>query len=169
MPADRVLTGDGLTLEPLRVEHAEAMASALDDPALHTVIGGRPASADELRVRYARQLRGPADPSEEWCTWVVRDGAGGPLVGYVQATLTGSGACAELAWVVGTPWQGRRVARRAAALVLAEVGRRGAEVVVAHVRPGHAPSEAVARSLGMTPTSVLVDGETRWSLETGRR
>ncbi|WP_036830331.1 GNAT family N-acetyltransferase [Phycicoccus jejuensis] len=168
MPADRVLTGDGLTLEPLRVERAEEMASALGDPALHSVIGGRPASADELRARYARQLRGPADPSEEWCTWVVRDGGDGPLVGYVQATLTRDGARAELAWVVGTPWQGRGVARRAAALVLAEARRRGAEVVLAHVRPGHAPSEAVARSLGMRPTDVVVDGETRWSMETGR-
>ncbi|QKE86070.1 GNAT family N-acetyltransferase [Arthrobacter sp. NEB 688] len=141
------------------------MAFALADPALHTVTGGRPASTDELRERYTRQLRGPDDPHEEWCTWVVRDGDDGPLVGFVQATLTGDGACAELAWVVGTPWQGRGIARRAAALVLAEVTRRGVGTVVAHVRPGHAPSEAVARSLGMGPTDVVVDGETRWSLE----
>ncbi|WP_240917918.1 GNAT family N-acetyltransferase [Phycicoccus sp. HDW14] len=163
-PARVLLVGDGLRLEPLRTDHAAAMVPVLADHALYDVIGGVPPTVEELTERYARQLRGPEDPDEEWHTWVVRDGEDGPLVGFVQATLTGAGSCAELAWVVGTPWQGRGVARRAAALVLDEVRRRGVATVVAHVAPGHRPSERVAAALGLAPTPVEVDGEVRWEL-----
>jgi RimJ/RimL family protein N-acetyltransferase len=163
-PARGVLVGDGLRLEPLRTDHAAEMAGVLADPALYDVIGGEPPTAEELRERYARQLRGPEDADEEWHTWVVGEGEDGPLVGFVQATVTAGGGTAELAWVVGTPWQGRGVARRAAALVLAEVRRRGVRTVVAHVLPGHVPSERVAAALGLAPTPVEVDGEVRWAL-----
>ncbi|MGG5258823.1 GNAT family N-acetyltransferase [Phycicoccus avicenniae] len=163
-PLRRKLVGDGLRLEPLRVEHAGPMAVVLADPALYEVIGGAPPTEDELRERYARQLRGPEDADEEWHTWVVREGEDGPLVGFVQATLTGGGHTAELAWVVGVPWQGRGFARRAAALVLEEVRRRGVRTVLAHVAPGHRPSERVAAALGLAPTPVEVDGEVRWAL-----
>lgn len=156
------LVGDGLRLEPLRTDHAAEMAGVLADPALYEVIGGEPPTEDALRERYARQLRGPDDPDEEWHTWVVRDGDDGPLVGFVQATLTAGGSTAELAWVVGTPWQGRGIARRAARLVLGEVRRRGVGTVIAHVEPGHRPSEKVAAALDLAPTPVEVDGEVRW-------
>lgn len=161
-PVRADLVGDGLRLEPLRVDHAEPMAVVLADPALYDVIGGEPPTEEALRERYTRQLRGPDDPDEEWHTWVVRDGDQGSLVGFVQATLTGGGTTAELAWVVGTPWQGRGVARRAAALVLDEVRRRGVRTVLAHVEAGHVPSERVAAALGLAPTPEEVDGEVRW-------
>ena len=47
------LLSERLALGPLRVEHADEMAPLLDDPALHTFIGGKPASLQELRTRYA--------------------------------------------------------------------------------------------------------------------
>lgn len=166
-PLRVTLDGDGLRLEPLRTDHAAEMAVVLADPVLYEVIGGEPPTVDALRERYTRQLRGPDDPDEEWHTWVVREGEDGPLVGFVQATLTGAGSTAELAWVVGTPWQGRGVAHRAAALVLDEVLRRGARTVIAHVLPGHVPSERVAAALGLAPTPVEVDGEVRWELLLG--
>lgn len=159
------LAGEGLVLEPVGPEHAAEMARVLADPALYAVTGGSPPDEAALRERYARQRDGSPDPAEEWHTWLVRDGADGPLTGFVQATVTGPGECAELAWVVGVPWQGRGLARRAAGVVVGEVRRRGIPVVVAHVRPGHGPSEAVARSLGLAPTDVVVDGETRWRLD----
>ncbi|MBM6399769.1 GNAT family N-acetyltransferase [Phycicoccus sp. MQZ13P-5] len=140
------------------------MAGVLADPLLYTVIGGEPPTVGELRARYAGQLRGPVDPDEEWHTWVVRDGDDGPLVGFVQATLTRGGSTAELAWVVGVPWQGRGLAGRAAALVLAHLRGRAVREVHAYVRPGHRASERVAERLGMVRTAVQVDGETRWRL-----
>nr|BFE88313.1 hypothetical protein GCM10020093_109140 [Planobispora longispora] len=79
-----------LTLEPLRVEHAEEMAAALADPALHTFIGGSPATAAQLRDRYTRMLAGPPSGSAEaWLNWAIR--LEGSLVGYVQATVARGG------------------------------------------------------------------------------
>ena len=156
------LGGDGLALLAVGPEHADEMAGVLSDPALYAVIGGTPPSVDELRDRYRRQAAGSSDPDEEWHTWVVRDEVSGRLVGFVQATVTAGGSTAELAWVVGTPWQGRGLARRAGGLVLAELRHKGVDAVIAHVAPGHEPSERVARALGLRPTEVLVDGEVRW-------
>lgn len=155
------LVGSGLVLRGVTPDDADAMADVLSDPALYTVIGGGPPSVGELRERYRRlHEEGSSDPDEEWHTWVVADDAD-RLVGYVQATVT-RGSSAELAWVVGTPWQRRGIARRAAGLVLAELRRRGVRTVVAHVAPGHGPSEAVGRALGLHPTEDVVDGEVRW-------
>jgi RimJ/RimL family protein N-acetyltransferase len=62
-----------LTLVPLAVEHAAEMAEALDDPALHTFIGGSPATPAELRSRYTRMVAGPPpDRDEVWLNWVIR-------------------------------------------------------------------------------------------------
>ncbi|MEV6859830.1 GNAT family N-acetyltransferase [Streptosporangium subroseum] len=62
-----------LTLIPLAVEHAAEMAEALGDPALHTFIGGSPATPSELRVRYTRMIAGPPPGRDEvWLNWVIR-------------------------------------------------------------------------------------------------
>ncbi|MGV9772100.1 GNAT family N-acetyltransferase [Streptosporangium sp. NPDC003464] len=153
-----------LTLEPLAVEHAAQMAEALADPALHTFIGGSPATAGELRDRYARMVAGPPPGGDDaWLNWVIRlDGEEGP-VGYVQATLTAGRA--YVAWVVGTPWQGRGVAGEAALALLAWLRERGVQTVVATIHPDHAASSAVARRIGLVPTDARVDGEVVWRSE----
>ncbi|WP_371779636.1 GNAT family N-acetyltransferase [Streptosporangium subroseum] len=62
-----------LTLIPLAVEHAAEMAEALGDPALHTFIGGSPATPSELRARYTRMIAGPPPGRDEvWLNWVIR-------------------------------------------------------------------------------------------------
>ena len=155
-----------LVLEPLRVEHAAEMATVLADPALFTFTGGAPPSRTDLEQRYARQVAGSADATEEWHNWVVRLGDAGPAVGYVQATLHPPDRTAELAWVVGTPWQGRGIAREAAGLVLEHLLARGEVTrVVAHVHPAHVASQRVSGALGLAPTERLVDGEVEWLLE----
>ena len=55
-----------LDLLPLAVEHAQEMAAVLADPALHTFIGGEPASRAALRARYERLVAGSPDPAESW-------------------------------------------------------------------------------------------------------
>ena len=82
-------------------------AAVLSDPALHAFIGGAPSSARALRERYERLVAGSPDPAVSWHNWVVREGA--HLTGTVQATVTDD-THAEIAWVIGTPWQGRRLA-----------------------------------------------------------
>ncbi|MFJ8131395.1 GNAT family N-acetyltransferase [Streptomyces hydrogenans] len=152
-----------LELVPLEVSHAEEMAGVLGDPALHAFIGGAPESLEELRARYARWEAGAPEPGTDWCNWVVRLRADGRLVGTVQATVVGD--TAEVAWVVGTAWQGRGYASEAAGALVGWLRDRG-RTVVAHVHPGHAASGAVARAAGLVPTDEVQDGEVRWESPT---
>jgi RimJ/RimL family protein N-acetyltransferase len=152
-----------LDLLPLRVEHAGEMAEVLSDPALHTFIGGTPATPEALRSRYERLVAGSPDPAVLWCNWVLRLRAEGCLVGTVQATVTGE--VAEIAWVVGTPWQGRGFAGEAARGLVGRLGEEpGVRTVVAHVHPDHRASAAVAAAAGLGPTDRYQDGEVRWEL-----
>ena len=150
-----------LTLLPLHVEHAEEMAGVLDDPALHTFIGGAPDTVDELRNRYRRMLAGSPDPGVDWLNWVVQLRADTSLVGTVQATV--SDGVAELAWVVGVPWQGRGIATEAARGLVAWLGERGVRELRAHIHPEHRASAAVAAACGLGPTGRWRDdGEADW-------
>ncbi|WP_103514016.1 GNAT family N-acetyltransferase [Streptomyces sp. SM10] len=146
---------------PLDVAHAEEMATVLFDPALHTYTGGAPEDVGALRARYERQGAGSPDPAELWWNWVLRLRADGYLAGYVQATVRGTRA--EVAWVVGTRWQGRGYAKEAATGLVRHLLERGAvRTVVAHIHPDHAASAAVAAAAGLRPTGERVDGEVRW-------
>ena len=150
-----------LTLEPLAVEHAAEMAETLGDPALHAFTGGSPATAEALRDRYARLVAGPpSDRDEAWLNWVIRLDESNALVGYVQATVTP--AQTEVAWVVGTPWQGRGIATEAARALVEWLRERGASAIVAMIHLDHAASSAVARRIGLVPTAQRVEGEVVW-------
>jgi RimJ/RimL family protein N-acetyltransferase len=158
--------GDGrLVLEPLRVDHAGELVDVLSDAGLYAFTGGSPPSREELERRYARQVAGSGRPDEVWHNWVVRLGPEGPAMGYVQATLGPEDGVAELAWVVGTQWQGRGIAREAARLVLEHLLAQGVRRVVAHVHPDHVASQRVAAALGLRPTPVVVDCEVEWRFE----
>ncbi|MFJ8085123.1 GNAT family N-acetyltransferase [Streptomyces sp. NPDC096205] len=145
-----------LSLVPLAVEYAREMAEVLSDPALHAFIGGAPHSAEALHARYERLVAGSPDPSVTWWNWVIRLREEGRLAGTVQATVADSerGPVAEVAWVVGTPWQGHGVATEAARGLVAWLPERDVRVVRAHVHPEHHASAAVARAAGLTPTGL---------------
>jgi RimJ/RimL family protein N-acetyltransferase len=149
-----------LTLLPLEPSHAEEMAEVLADPRLHEFIGGVPLSADRLRVRYERLVAGPEDLGVVWCNWVVRLDSADRLTGTVQATVVGERA--EVAWVVGTAWQGQGIAKEAARGLVGWLHRQGVTAVVAHVHPEHLASAAVAAAVGLAPTAERQDGEIRW-------
>ncbi|MFE9562456.1 GNAT family N-acetyltransferase [Streptomyces sp. NPDC006487] len=150
-----------LTLLPLEVAHAEEMAAVLGDPELHGFIGGEPLSEPELRTRYERLVAGSPDPAVTWCNWVVRLDAEDCLTGTVQATVTGEAA--EIAWVIGTPWQRRGIAVEAARAVVGWLGTQaGVRTVIAHVHPDHTASAAVAERVGLAATDRVEDGEIRW-------
>jgi len=165
IPDPPLLATARLDLEPLQVAHAEEMAAVLDDPALHEYIGGEPASLEQLHRQYSRQVLGRSpDGSQRWLNWVLRHRPDRRAVGTVQATVSQEAQLltAEVAWVVGTAHQGRGYAQEAAAAMVAWLRRCGIEAVVAHVHPEHPASQAVAQSVGLHPTTAVVDGEVRW-------
>ncbi|RAG85036.1 GNAT family N-acetyltransferase [Streptacidiphilus pinicola] len=157
---------DRLSLIPLRVEHADEMATVLSDPELHTFTGGAPDTAQALRVRYERWTAGSARPTESWCNWVIRLRETACLTGYVQATIIEDdrGATAEIAWVVGTAWQRRGIATEAAQGLVNWLREQPVHTVSAHIHPDNKASAAVAAAAGLAPTDQWHDGEIRWQL-----
>ncbi len=151
-----------LDLLPLRVEHAEEMAKVLSDPALHAFIGGAPDTEQALRARYERMTAGSPDPTVSWLNWVIRLREADCLTGTVQATVSTSGdPSAEIAWVVGTPWQGRGIATEAVRGLVGWLDEQSM-AIVAHIHPDHGASAAVATAAGLAPTDEWHDGEIRW-------
>jgi RimJ/RimL family protein N-acetyltransferase len=175
--------------------HADEMVELLADRSLYAFYDDEASpTLDGLRERYARQALGLSpDGREVWHSWIVRERSSGLAIGFVQATVgatagtSSAGAdtaatpydgvrSAELAWVIGVPWQGDGYATEAAAAVLDAVREDRARdaartttgddvtFVHAHIAPGHTASETVARRLGLAPTEVVHDGEIRWQL-----
>lgn len=147
-----------LAVLPVQVEYAEEMAQVLADPDLYTYIGGEPPTVDALRAGYRRQLAGPGHVDEHWLNWVIQHDDN--LIGYVQATVTGS--TAEIAWVVGTAWQGHGYAKEAARGLVSWLESEGIKRIIAHVHPAHTGSTAVAAAAGLTRTDHLDEGEYLW-------
>ena len=156
-----------LILVPLAAEHADEMAAVLADPQLYAFTGGSPPTRQELRARYERWIAGSPDPAVSWCNWVIQLRSQRCLTGTIQATIsTGDELMAEVAWVVGLPWQGQGIATEAAQALIAWLGQQSVQTVVAHIHPRNHASAAVAAAAGLTPTGQMQDGETRWRLTT---
>jgi RimJ/RimL family protein N-acetyltransferase len=141
------------------------MAGLLDDPQLHTFIGGQPATVAELCSRYANQVVGHSeDRAQRWLNWVARRRDDAQPVGFVQATVSHEDwlPCADVGWVIGTAYQRRGYAQDAAQLMVDWLRQNGVGAVVAHIHPDHHASSAVARRIGLAPTRDLVGEEARW-------
>jgi RimJ/RimL family protein N-acetyltransferase len=162
---DRGWPTERLDLEPLEVAHAAELAPLLDDVSLHEFTGGAPLSAAALAARYARlAARRSPDGDQMWGNWVLRLRATGAPAGIVQVTLPAGGPAAgpaEVAWVVVRAAQGRGYATEAARSLVAALQEAG-WIVVAHIHPGHLASQQVARAAGLSPTTAVRHGETRW-------
>jgi len=156
---------------PLSPDDAEEMATVLVSLDLYTFIGGGPLTAADLRARYVRLLQGPADPDVRWLNWVIWLRPDATAIGTVQATVNASGSAgsgggvAELAWIVGTSWQGYGYAKEAASGAAVYLRHAGIHRLQALVAPEHAASAGVARAAGLRPTSQRINGEVRWSSE----
>lgn len=163
------LTTPRLLLEPLEPAHAAEMVALLDEPELHRYVGGQPLLLEELQHRYEHQARGRSDDgSERWFNWIIRDRGSGAALGYVQASVEVSSGAADVAWVIGSRYQGRGHAREAASAMLSWLGGKGVTDVTAHIHPANGASATVARAIGLAPTSTIVDGEVRWESDRKR-
>ncbi|MFD5795260.1 GNAT family N-acetyltransferase [Streptomyces diastatochromogenes] len=165
-----VISTRRLDLLPLHVAYAEEMAVVLSDPGLHVFIGGTPDSPHALSSRFQRMSAGSPDPAVCWLNWVIRLRDESCLTGTVQATVSpsGDGSIAEVAWVVGTPWQGRGIAAEAARGLVDWLSRQSVQTVIAHIHPEHRASVAVATAAGLTPTDEWHEGEVLWRRGIGR-
>src|SRR5882672_4863242 len=99
------LMTDRLVLAPLRVEDAEEMVDVFADPSLYAFIGGEPPNLDDIRDRFMRWTHGSPRSDEDWHNWIVRL-RDGTAIGNLQATVLGAGREADIAWLIGTAWQG---------------------------------------------------------------
>lgn len=165
-PEEAVVRTERLRLVPVRVAHVDAMVEVLGDPALYALIGGSPPSAADLTRRYRRWERPWSDDGcEGWLNWTAFRTGDDVAVGTVQATtaVAAGGLSAEVAWIIGVPFQGFGYATEAAAAVVGWLVEHGARDVHAHIAPDHPASEAVARRIGMRATGDFRDdGEQRW-------
>ena len=149
-----------LTLTPLAVADAREMVDVLADPALYTFTGGEAPTLAQLEDRYRYQSAGSLRIGEIWHNWILR--LDGTAIGFVQATV--EGASAELAWVVGTPWQGSGFGTEASRAVRDWLADHGTTRFSAHIHPDHRASGAIATRLGLQPTGRLDDdGEMVWN------
>ncbi len=148
-----------LTLTPLKVADAAEMVDVLSEPALYAFTGGIPPTLDDLEERYRHQSAGVAWGDEIWHNWILR--LDGRAIGYMQATVKGDNA--DLAWVVGVPWQGFGYATEASEAMRDWLRDRGAASFSAHIHPDHSASNRIAARLGLQPTGQLDDdGEMLW-------
>ena len=166
LPIERIRTAR-LDLVPLRPDDAAEMVVVLADPSLYTFTGGTPPDLATLRERYERQAVGHSpDASEQWLNWIARLRASGRAVGYVQATMRPAARKADVAWLIGAPWQGRGLACEAAVALADWLLAAGVGTIEAHIHPAHQASAMVARRAGLTATGTFdADGEQIWRLE----
>ena len=168
--AAATIAAERLLLVPLRPEDADEMVDVLADPRLHQFIGGHPAALEELRTRYATLTAGSPRLEEVWRNWIVRRRDDSGPVGTVQATLTRhhEGWTAQVAWIIGLPWQHQGYASEAARALVGWLDSRHVHDLVAHIHPDHVASAQVAVRAGFQPTHDQVDGERVWRRQTSR-
>nr|SBO99587.1 putative acetyltransferase [Nonomuraea gerenzanensis] len=139
------------------------MVHVLNAPTLYTYTGGSAPTLDELRARYTRQTIGHSpDGTQEWHNWILRKKPDNQAIGFVQATIMNNGHQAEVAWVIGEPWQGHGYASEAAQTLINHLRTTGVTTIQAHIHPSHTASATVARNAGLLPTDTFEDGEQLW-------
>jgi RimJ/RimL family protein N-acetyltransferase len=162
---------DRLALVPLRPEDAPEMVHVVADAALYVFTGGQPPTLAALESQYRGWVAGSPRAGETWHNWVVRlrgdgsdgsDASDGPAIGHLQATVVDDGRSADIAWLVGTAWQGRGYASEAARALVRWLYAIGIDSVTAHVHPDHAASGRVTAHAGLRPTGEMEGGEAVW-------
>jgi RimJ/RimL family protein N-acetyltransferase len=155
-----------LLLEPLTDDGQVAveMVAVLADPALYRHTGGEPPDVVELQDRYARQSRGVSpDGRELWFNWILRTRSTSDAVGYVQVSFVQDTGVADLAWVIGTPFQRNGYATEAARAVVEWLSTRpDVHAITAHISHKNVASQEIARRLELTETTRIEDGEVVW-------
>ena len=162
--AEKIIAGS-FSLDPLVLADSKEMVNVLADPALYEFIGGEPLTQLQLLEKYSQQTLGYSSAGDEiWLNWVLRDS--GTAIGYVQATVTmiDGQPSADLAWLVGTPWQSQGYATMAVQLMMHWLMQQDVDIFTAEIAPNHAASQRIAEKLNLQNTHRLTaEGEEIWS------
>ena len=142
--------------------HAGAMFAILSDRKLYRFTGDEPPESQMLlEARYKKlESRKSPDGSQSWLNWLVSLKENDTAIGYIQATVSASNA--DIAWVIGTKWQGNGYASEAAVALVDWLRASGIKVVRACVKPDHIASQRVASNAGLSKSNMIEDGEDVW-------
>ena len=142
--------------------HAGEMFPLLSDRRLYRFTGDEPPESEILLAARYRKLesRKSPDGSQSWQNWLVSLNENDTAIGYVQASVSASHA--DIAWVIGTQWQGNGYASEAAVTLVEWLRANGVTVIRACINPDHIASQRVASNAGLSKSSLLEDGEDVW-------
>jgi RimJ/RimL family protein N-acetyltransferase len=157
-PDESILT-DRLNLRPVAVEDADELAAIFADSRLYVFTGGDPSTLAALRSTFAQLADARTASATAQLNWVVRHQVDAKAIGMLQAIFTDGGQAAEIAWVVGVPWQGQGLATEATRAVVAWLDAQGVQTITASIRPDHHASAGVALRAGLTSTGEYRDAE----------
>ena len=148
---------------------APDLFALLRDPALHEFsTAPPPACSDEVQERIRRwESRRSPTGDELWLNWTLRLKQNALAVGYIQATV--SDVAAELAWVIGAPYQRQGYATEAGQCVATWILDyfKVAELR-ASIHPDHIASQRVAAHVGLRPSGEFThEGEELWVVRYG--
>lgn len=161
---DWTLGSSRLILTPMVQDDASELFNLLREPVLYQFMESTPpASCNDLRARIRIwEKRHSPTQDELWLNWTLRLGSGGLTVGYVQATVHEEAA--ELAWVIGVPFQGQGYASEASRCVATWIlNNCGVAELRASIHPDHIASQRVATQVGLRRSGKFTDeGEEVW-------
>jgi len=151
-----------LRLTPVLGTHAEVMFPVLSDDRLYEYTGDcPPKSIADLAAWFgALESRESPDGEELWLTWLLFTIEGNTVIGYVQATVRDDAA--DIAWLVGSEWQGTGYASEAATALAAWLTTNNVNAMSANIHPDHSASQKVAQAAGLHYSGQIKDGEEVW-------
>jgi RimJ/RimL family protein N-acetyltransferase len=138
------------------------MFEILKDSTLYEyVTGSPPADLASMTGMYEfwENRRSP-DKSELWLNWAMQLKGTRQLIGHLQAGVKPQHA--DIAWVLGLPWQHQGYATEGGQAVVDLLVRIGVREIRASIHPAHEASIAVAKRLGLQRTDDIVDKEVIW-------
>ena len=163
-----IIKTNRLRLSPLIAQHAKAMFPILSDKGLYKFTGEEPPFSEiDLQEKY-RKLESRKSPNgtERWLNWLVSLVQNDVPIGYVQTTISQSGA--DIAWVIGSQWQGNGYASEAAIALVEWLQIIDTKVIRALINPNHLASQRVASNAGLGNTESVEDGEEIWTFQVPR-
>ena len=166
IPSNKDLTfeTERLLVAPMFEIDADALFELLQQPELYVFTSlPAPVSVEGLRTRiHLWEDRLSPQRDELWLNWTLRLKFTGVVIGFVQATVTAHEA--ELAWLVGVPYQGQGYATEACRCLIGWLrDQRKVQKVRANIHRKHAISQRLAQNLGLSRSGDLTnEGEEVW-------